>query len=315
MAVDSLVERPRVPAKKQKKGVLHTLGRVRREWSAYLFIAPGLLLFSVFTFYALVLTGYLTFHRWSIIEPEKPFVGLDNYDRLIHDDSFRRAAINTIYFTGGSVPLTMLIGLGIALLLNQPLWGRSIFRTIYFLPIVTPFVVVSIIWKWLYQPDYGLFNFYLLKTHLIDQPLLWLSDQNLAMPAVILMSVWGGIGYSMVIYLAALQAVPQELYEAAEVDGAGAFARLRYITIPMLRPTTLFLMVIGIIGSFQVFTQIFIMTSGGPVEHTTTMVYFIYQTAFINFDMGYASTLAYALFVMLLVFTVINLRLNREANR
>jgi multiple sugar transport system permease protein len=315
MAVDTLVDEPRVPVKQQKKGVLRTLGRMRREWSAYLFIAPGLLLFSVFTFYALILTGYLTFHQWSIIEPDKPFIGLDNYDRLLHDDSFRRAAINTIYFTGGSVPLTMLIGLGIALLLNQPLWGRSIFRTIYFLPIVTPFVVISIIWKWLYQPDYGLFNFYLLKTHLIDQPLLWLSDQNLAMPAVILMSVWGGIGYSMVIYLAALQAVPQELYEAAEVDGAGAWARLRYITIPMLRPTTLFLMIIGIIGSFQVFTQIFIMTSGGPVEHTTTMVYFIYQTAFINFDMGYASTLAYALFVMLLVFTVINLRLNRQANR
>lgn len=288
---------------------------MRREWSAYLFISPGLLLFSVFTFFAMILTLYLTFHRWSIIEPEKPFIGLDNYKRLVEDESFRRAAINTIYFTGASVPFTMLIGLGIALLLNQPLWGRSIFRTIYFLPIVTPFVVVSIIWKWLYQPDYGLFNFYLLKTHLIDQPLLWLSEQNLAMPAVILMSIWGGIGYSMVIYLAGLQAVPQELYDAAAVDGAGAWAQLRYITIPMLRPTTLFLLIIGIIGSFQVFTQIFIMTSGGPVEHTTTMVYFIYKTAFINFDMGYASTLAYALFLMLLVFTAFNLRLNRQANR
>jgi multiple sugar transport system permease protein len=288
---------------------------MRREWSAYLFISPGLLLFAVFTFFALILTLYLTLHRWSIIEPDKPFIGLDNYRRLVDDESFHRAAINTIYFTGASVPFTMLIGLGIALLLNQPLWGRSVFRTIYFLPIVTPFVVVSIVWKWLYQPDYGLFNFYLLKTHLIDQPLLWLSDQQLAMPAVILMSIWGGIGYSMIIYLAGLQAVPQELYDAAAVDGAGPWARLRYITIPMLRPTTLFLLVIGVIGSFQVFTQIFIMTSGGPVERTTTMVYFIYRTAFINFDMGYASTLAYALFLMLLVFTGINLRLNRQANR
>ena len=135
------------------------------------------------------------------------------------------------------------------------------------------------------------------------------------MPAVIMMSIWGGIGYSMIIYLAGLQAVPQELYDAAAVDGAGPWARLRYITIPMLRPTTLFLLIIGVIGSFQVFTQIFIMTSGGPVERTTTMVYFIYRTAFINFDMGYASMLAYALFVMLLVFTGINLRLNRQANR
>jgi multiple sugar transport system permease protein len=315
MAVDSVADTQQAPVSRRKDGLRYTLGRMRREWSAYLFISPGLLLFAVFTFFALILTLYLTFHRWSIIEPDKPFIGFDNYRRLIDDESFHRAAINTIYFTGASVPFTMLIGLGIALLLNQPLWGRSIFRTIYFLPIVTPFVVVSIVWKWLYQPDYGLFNFYLLKTHLIDQPLLWLSDQELAMPAVIMMSIWGGIGYSMIIYLAGLQAVPQELYDAAAVDGAGPWARLRYITIPMLRPTTLFLLIIGVIGSFQVFTQIFIMTSGGPVERTTTMVYFIYRTAFINFDMGYASMLAYALFVMLLVFTGINLRLNRQANR
>jgi multiple sugar transport system permease protein len=311
MAVGTVADSQRTQ-QRRKKGVGYTLGRMRREWSAYLFISPGVLLFAVFTFFAMILTLYLTFHQWSIIEPDKPFIGLDNYRRLIQDGSFWRAAINTIYFTGASVPFTMLIGLGIALLLNQPLVGRSILRTIYFLPIVTPFVVVSIIWKWLYQPDYGLFNFYLLKLHLIDQPLLWLSDQNLAMPAVIIMSIWGGIGYSMVIYLAGLQAIPQELYDAASVDGAGAFAKLRYVTVPMLRPTTLFLLVIGIIGSFQVFTQIFIMTSGGPVERTTTMVYFIYQTAFINFDMGYASTLAYALFMMLLIFTVINLRLNRQ---
>jgi len=315
MAVDTLADSQEAPVRRRKDGLRYTLGQMRREWSAYLFISPGLLLFAVFTFFALILTLYLTLHRWSIIEPDKPFIGLDNYRRLVEDESFHRAAINTIYFTGASVPFTMLIGLGIALLLNQPLWGRSVFRTIYFLPIVTPFVVVSIVWKWLYQPDYGLFNFYLLKTHLIDQPLLWLSDQQLAMPAVILMSIWGGIGYSMIIYLAGLQAVPQELYDAAAVDGAGPWARLRYITIPMLRPTTLFLLVIGVIGSFQVFTQIFIMTSGGPVERTTTMVYFIYRTAFINFDMGYASTLAYALFLMLLVFTGINLRLNRQANR
>src|SRR3954447_8455223 len=170
MAVDTQLDRPRTVTPR-KRGVRYKLGRMRQEWTAYLFLSPGLLLFSVFTFFAMILTLYLTFHRWSIIEPDKPFIGLDNYRRLVKDESFRRAAINTVYFTGASVPLTMLIGLGIALLLNQPLRGRSIFRTIYFLPVVTPFVVVSLIWKWLYQPDYGLFNFYLLKTHLIDQPL------------------------------------------------------------------------------------------------------------------------------------------------
>ena len=172
--------------------------------------------------------------------------------------------------------------------------------------------MVAIIWKWLYNGDFGLINYYLLQLHLISDPLRFLSDRNLAMPSVIIMSVWASVSFSMVIYLAALQAIPEELYEAARVDGAGRWAQLRWITVPMLRPTTLFLLVIGIIGSFQVFTQIFVMTSGGPVERTTTVVYYIYQSAFKFYEFGYASTLAFALFAMLLVFTVIQLRLYRK---
>lgn len=297
-----------------RRGVRGTLKLMRREWSAYAFLAPGLLLFSVFTVFALLFAFYLTFHSWNIIEPDKPFVGLANYREAIADESFRRSVYNTGYFTGASVPLTLLCGLGIALLLNQAIRGRAIFRTLFFLPVVTPFVVVAIIWKWLYNGDFGLFNYYLLRTRLIDQPLLWLSDKDLAMPAVILMSVWAGIGFSMVVYLAGLQAIPEELYEAARVDGAGAWARLRHITIPMLAPTTLFLLVIGIIGSFQVFTQIFVMTSGGPVQRTTTIVYYIYEAAFKFYEMGYASTLAFFLFAMLLVFTVLQLHLYRKAD-
>jgi multiple sugar transport system permease protein len=296
------------------RGLRHGLRRARSEWSAYLFLAPGVILFSLFTVFALLFAFYLTFHEWSIIEPEKPFVGLDNYSELIHDERFRRSIVNTLYFTGASVPLGMAAGLAIALLLNQPLRGRGILRTLYFLPVVTPFVVVTIIWKWLYNGDFGLFNYYLLKTHLIDEPLLWLSDKNLAMPAVVLMSVWSGVGFSMVIYLAGLQSIPQEYYDAAKVDGAGAWARFRHITVPMLAPTTLFLMVMGIIGSFQVFTQIFIMTNGGPVDRTTTMVFFIYEAAFKFYEMGYASTLAYGLFALLFVFTLLQLRLYRRAD-
>jgi multiple sugar transport system permease protein len=295
------------------RGLRHGVKRARKEWNAYLFLAPGLLLFSLFTVFALGFAFFLTFHEWSIIEPQKPFVGLDNYSEMIHDERFRRSILNTLYFTGASVPLGMAAGLAIALLLNQPLRGRAILRTLYFLPVVTPFVVVTIIWKWLYNGDFGLFNYYLLKTHLIHEPLLWLSDQNLAMPSVVLMTVWTSVGFSMVVYLAGLQAIPEELYEAARVDGAGPWARLRHITLPMLAPTTMFLAVIGIIGSFQVFTQIFVMTSGGPVDRTTTMVFFIYEAAFKFFDMGYASTLAFALFAMLLVFTAIQLRLYRRA--
>ena len=198
---------------------------------------------------------------------------------------------------------------GVALLLNLPLRARGLLRTLYFLPFVTPFVVVAIIWKWLYNGDFGLINYYLLQLHLISDPLRFLSDRNLAMPSVIIMSVWASISFSMVIYLAALQAIPEELYEAARVDGAGRWSQLRWITVPMLRPTTLFLLVIGIIGSFQVFTQIFVMTSGGPVERTTTVVYYIYLSAFKFYEFGYASTLAFGLFAMLLVFTVIQLRI------
>jgi multiple sugar transport system permease protein len=303
------------PAKKKDEE-----GRVRRffrivwrERSAYLFLTPGAVIFSIFTLAALIFAIYLTFHRWSIIEPDKPYVGLQNYEDMIHDERFVQSVINTIYFTGASVPLTMVIGLALALLLNQPIRGRGFFRTAYYLPVVTPFVVSALLWKWLYNGDFGLFNYYLMKGHIIDEPLLWLSDKNLAMPAVVMMTVWSGVGFSMVVYLAGLQSIPAQLYESARIDGAGTLRRIWYITIPMLRPTTLFLLVIGIIGSLQVFTQIFLMTSGGPVNKTTTMVYYMYLWAFKYYDMGYASTLAFALFIMLLVFTAFQLRLFRRS--
>lgn len=282
-----------------------------RERSSYLMIAPGVIIFTVFTLAALIFAIYLTFHRWSIIEPDKPYVGLQNYQDMIHDERFTQSILNTVYFTGASVPITMAIGLLLALLLNQPIRGRAVFRTAYYLPVVTPFVVSALLWKWLYNGDYGLFDYYLVKGHVIDQPLLWLSDKDLAMPAVVLMSIWSGVGFSMVVYLAGLQAIPEQLYESAKLDGAGTLRRIWYVTIPMLRPTTLFLLVIGIIGSLQVFTQIFVMTSGGPVNKTTTMVYYMYLWAFKYYDMGYASTLAFALFLMLLVFTALQIRLFR----
>jgi multiple sugar transport system permease protein len=306
----STTKAPRPDVRKSR--IRHLGWRIWRERSAYLFLAPGFLIFSVFTLAAVIFAFYLTFHRWSIIEPAKPFVGLTNYRDMMHDERFAQSVVNTVYFTGASIPLTMGIGLALAVLLNLPIRFRGVFRTAYYLPVVTPFIVSALLWKWLYNGDYGLFNFYLLKAHLIDQPLLWLSSQNLAMPAVILMSVWSGVGFNMVVYLAGLQSIPAELYESAMIDGAGPWARLRHITVPMLRPTTLFLLVIGIIGSLQVFTQIFVMTSGGPVNKTTTMVYYMYLWAFKYYDMGYASTLAFALFVMLLAFTAFQLRLFRQ---
>jgi multiple sugar transport system permease protein len=306
-AVTADREVPRGP-----RGPRHTLRQIRREWNAYAFLTPALIVFSIFTAFSLLFLVYMTFHEWSIIQPQKPYVGLDNYKDLIHDERFRRSVINTFYYTGAVVPLGIAVGLGIALLLNQPLRGRGLLRTMFFLPNITPLVVVAIVWKWLYNGDYGLFNYYLLKTHLINEPLLWLSDKNLAMPAVVLMAVWQSCGFAMVVYLAGLQAIPEELYEAAKVDGAGPFQRLRRITLPMLRPSTIFLVVIQIIFSFQVFTQIFVMTSGGPVDRTTTVVYYVYESAFKFFEMGYASTIAFALFLMLLVFTFLQIRIQRR---
>jgi multiple sugar transport system permease protein len=305
MAVSVPVRRPRSRARRVARDA-------RRSWTAYLFIAPGLILFGLFTIFALGFAFYLSFHEWSVIEKDKPFVGLENYRDILDDERFQRSVINTFYFTGASVPLTITIGLLIALMLNQPIRARGLFRTAYFLPVVTPFVVVAILWKFLYNADFGLFNYYLLKTHLIDEPLLWLSDKDLAMPSVIMMSVYSGIGSAMILYLAGLQGIPEDLYEAAKVDGAGAWQRFRHITVPQLAPTTLFLLVISIIYSLQVFTQIFVMTSGGPVDRTTTMVYYIYLSAFKFYEMGYATALAFFLFAMVLAFTVFQLRLYRR---
>jgi multiple sugar transport system permease protein len=230
---------------------------------------------------------------------------------MLQDSGFISSIWHTLYFTIGTIPLELALGLLVAVLLNAQIRGLGLFRTMYYLPVVTPLVVASIIWKWVYNTDYGLANYYLLKAHLISQPLLWLSSNKTAMPAVILMTVWKGVGFYMIVYLAGLQAIPAQLYEAAEVDGASGVKRFWKITLPLLAPTTLFLLIISFIGSFQVFTQIFIMTQGGPPGPggaTTTIMYYIYRSAFQFFEMGYAAALAYALFAMLLVFSIFQFR-------
>jgi multiple sugar transport system permease protein len=286
--------------------------QARKEWTAYLFLAPSLIQFFVFTAFSVVFSFYLSFHEWNILEPAKPYVGLDNYQRLIEDERFQRATINTAYYTAASVPLTVILGLLIALLLNQQLRGRAFFRTLFYIPVITPLVIASIVWKWVYQGDYGLLNYYLMKINLIDEPLLWLADKNLAMPAVIIMSVWKTVGFAIVVYLAGLQAIPEDYYDAAKLDGAGTMRRFRDITLPLLSATTIFVVIIQVLGSFQVFTQIFVMTSGGPLRRTTTIVYHVYETAFKNFDMGYAAAMAFAMFAMMFIFTLFQMRFLRR---
>lgn len=303
------------PVHPRRAGFRRTLREMRRQWTAYLFLAPVLLLFSVFTVFSVGYAFYLSFHEWNILEPAKPFVGFDNYARLFDDGRFHEAILNTVYYTAVSVPLTILLGLAVALLLNNQIRARGLFRTFFYLPVVTPLVIASIIWKWVYNGDYGLANYYLMQLNIIDEPLLWLADPNLAMPSVIITSVWKGVGFAMVVYLAGLQSIPEDYYDAAKIDGATGWRRLRDITVPLLSSTTLFLLVISILGSFQVFTQIFIMTNGGPLGRTRTIVWYIYQTAFKDFNMGYAAAMAFALFAMMLVFTLLQFRfLRREVD-
>jgi multiple sugar transport system permease protein len=285
---------------------------MRKQWSAYAFLAPTLILYAVFTFGAVIYAFYLSFHQWNILEPEKPFVGLANYQRMLTDERFGGSILNTLYYTIVSVPLTMGLGLLIALLLNNQIRARGFFRTLFYLPVVTPLVIAAIIWKWVYNGDYGLLNYYLIQFHIIGKPLLWLSDPNLAMPAVITTSVWKSVGFSMVVYLAGLQSIPEDYYDAAKIDGADGLRRLKDITIPLLSSTTLFLAVVSVLGAFQAFTEIFIMTNGGPLRRTTTIVYQIYTTAFKNFDMGYASALAFGMFAMMFAVTFVQLRVMRS---
>jgi multiple sugar transport system permease protein len=301
----------RVAVRPPRRGIRGILREARREWTAYLFNAPGLILFAVFTVYAIYTSFWLSFHRWDILQPQKPFVGLQNYKEVLHDGAFWAALGHSVYFTVGSLIPTLAIGLGLAVLLNGKIRGLGLFRTAYYLPAITPLVIASLIWKWVYNGDYGLANYYLMKLHIISHPVQWLASSNLAMPAVIVMQIWIGVGFSMVVYLAGLQGIPNELYEAAEVDGAGPWQRFRRITFPLLAPTTFFLVVVNTIWLMQAFDQIFVMTGGGPPGPggaTTTVSYYLYVQAFRYYRMGYASALAYTLFVLLFAVSFLQFR-------
>ncbi len=287
-----------------------TVRQARKNWSAYAFITPGLIHFAIFSLFAVGFAFYLSFHQWNIIKPDKPFVGFDNYVRLLHDVRFQRSVLNTVTFMVG-VPLNLATGLAVALLLNTKVRGQGLYRTMFYIPTITPLVVSSIIWKWVYQGDYGLLNYYLMKLGIIEHKIFWLADPNLALPALIVMMLWGGTGGTMVIYLAGLQSIPEEMYDAAKVDGANALQRLFFVTIPLLAPTTFFLFITNTIGTFQIFTEVYIMTNGGPLNRTSTISLYLYDKAFRQLDMGYATAMAFALFVMIFIFTMLQMKYTR----
>ena len=279
--------------------------RLRNAFWGYLFIAPSMLGILAFTLFPVLAALGISFSEWNLITPPV-FVGLDGYRALLSDPLFGKVLLNTLYYTAGSVPLNLVLSLALAVALNQRIRGLALYRTAYFMPVVSSMVAVGLIWAWLYDTDYGLVNALLVRLHL--PAIAWLTSTEWAMPAIILTSVWKSLGFNMIIFLAALQDVPEALYEAARIDGASAWRLFRYITVPLISPATFFVLVMGIIGSFQAFDQVYIMTNGGPARATTVIVYYIWQNAFKFFKMGYASAMAWILFLIVLAATALLFR-------
>jgi len=290
--------------------------RPDQQWEAYLFLIPSFLGFALFVVLPVLVALLLSFVNWSLLTPPE-WVGIANYVQLLTRDSvFRRVMWNTLYFTVTIVPLQLIFGLMMAIALNQAIRGVKVYRLIYFMPVVTTIVAAALIFQWMFNKDYGIISavFWWLAgaTGLPIQPPDWLNSTFWAKPAVVILTLWKNVGFTMVIYLAGLQAIPQELYDAAEVDGAGSWAKFRFVTVPMVSPTTFFLLVIQMIGAFQLFDEAFVMTRGGPAQATTTIVYYIYQNAFQFSRFGKASAIAWVLFAVIFVFTLIQIRLQRR---
>ncbi|MEV4534352.1 sugar ABC transporter permease [Asanoa sp. NPDC049518] len=280
--------------------------RRRNERVGYLFILPATAHLVLFALVPILFSLYLSFHEWT--SPsflDAPFVGLDNYVSLFSDDPFWHAMYNTAYYTVLSVPIGMAVSLALAVVVNQKLRGVNVFRAVFFMPVITSWVAVSVIWITLLSPDAGLVNYLFRLLHLPQQN--WLDDPHAAMFAIVLINTWKTAGFSMVIWLAGLQAVPRELLEAASIDGAGKWRQFWNVTLPLLAPTTIFLVITGVIGGFQVFTPMYVITEGGPLGATDVAVYHIYQRAFEEFSMGYASAQAWVLFAVIFVVTLLQL--------
>lgn len=288
--------------------------RSEQNAAAYVFIAPALIVIGIFFLLpvlAALLLSLTDFDIYAVASLSNArFVALGNYGRLLHTPDFWRALWNTLYFALVGGPLSIVVSLGAALLVNAKLVRfRAFFRTALFAPFVTTLVAVAIVWRYLYHPQYGILNY--LLGHVGIRPIDWLGDPHWAMPAIILMAVWKNFGYNMLIFIAGLQAIPDDLYEAAELDGASAWQRFRTVTLPMLGPTLVFVAVITMIGYFQLFAEPYVMTRGGPLRATTSLVLLMYEEGFRWWRMGYAAALAFVLFAVIMAATLVQLRLQR----
>ncbi len=270
------------------------------------FLFPSIFHLTIFIFTPIAFAAYLSFHQWDLVVPNQPFVGLNNFREIFNDPAFWKALLNTCVYSM-NVPVGMALALVVALILNRKMKGIGLLRTLYFLPGVTSMVAMALVWMWIYHPSFGMANLALRLTGL--PPLDWLNSTQTAMTSIMIFTIWTGIGYQIVIFLAGLQGIPEEITDASRVDGASSLGRFWHITVPLLRPTTLFILVTSFISSFQVFTAIYIMTGGGPVHSTDVFVYHIYQAAWEQLRMGYASAMSWILFAIVMIATWVQFRI------
>lgn len=282
--------------------VVRTL-RSRHVLHAYLFIAPVILLFGIFRVAPAIQTLLYSFYKVELLRGRFTFIGLENFQRLLSDPIFLQAGWNTLIFVVAIVPISGALGLLLAVLFNSKFRGQEFFKAVYFSPMVTSTVAAAMVWWWMYNPQYGIFNILLKLVGIPEQP--WLMSSRMALPAVIIFSVWKTLGYNMIIYLAGLQAIPVQFYEAATIDGAGPVSRFWRITVPLLAPTTTFILIYNSILAFQVFDQVFVLTGGGPANSTNVVVLDLYRQAFERYNFGYAAAEAMVLFICILGITML----------
>jgi multiple sugar transport system permease protein len=273
--------------------------------AGWIFILPAILGTLIFIVVPVLCSFGLSFAKWDLLNPIE-FVGLENYKLLFVDDLFYKILLNTVIFALSTSIFGVIIPLALASILNSKIRGSEFYKTTYFLPFITPMVVVGIVWAWIFDPNIGLLN------QVFHININWLYDSNFALPALIIVSVWKLIGYNMIIFLSSLSSISNSMFEAAKIDGANAFQTFKNVTVPLLSPTIFFVIIITAISSFQVFDLIYLMTQGGPFDSTNVLVYAIYKNAFEYFNVGKASAIAYVLFAIILVLTLIQWSLRRK---
>jgi len=307
---DTLLRRPSRPSRPRRGGTVRKRVTASEQFTGWAFVTPGVAIILLFGAVPIVWSAVMSFQRVNLLSPSTPYVGLKNYRELVHDPIVGQAVEHTLVYTALFVPGTMIVGLFLAVAMNRQIRFISVYRTAAYATMAISTISEAIVFIWLFDPSYGVVNYFLSLFGIPAQP--WLNSPSQALYVIVIMTIWGWTGFAVVIYLAALQGVPSTLIEAAAIDGASAWRTFRRVTLPLLSPASLFLAVWLTINAMQLFDEVYLSTSGGPLNATTVLVYYLYEQAFQNFNFGYASAIAYFLFIVILVVTAIQFRIGRR---